>query len=74
MHILQITPASSDSRSGNRTTAERWAAILESLDHQVTTMSEYAEGGNYDACLALHAYKSGLHFVGPAPRRPLFWR
>ena len=55
--MLVICPAAPGSRSGNRTTALRWAAKLRTLGHRVRIVEEY-EGQPCDLMLALHAHKS----------------
>ncbi len=57
MKILMITPARPASRSGNRTTATRWAAILRKLGHQVIIANKY-KGEAVDVMVALHAWRS----------------
>ena len=57
MNIILITPARPASRSGNRATAGRWAAILRKLGHRVDISTEYT-GKSYDLMIALHAWRS----------------
>jgi len=57
MKIAITVPPSSVPRSGNRHTAARWRAFLRSLGHHVHVGTDW-NGGNDDALLALHAYKS----------------
>ncbi len=57
MKIALITPAPSQSRQGNRVTAERWAAILRALQHRVVVAQEY-DGKSFDMMIALHARRS----------------
>jgi putative glycosyltransferase (TIGR04348 family) len=57
MKIALITPAGVRSRSGNRHTALRWAAMLRTLGHRVEVQSEW-NGEAADAMLALHARRS----------------
>ena len=57
MKISLITPAPKSSRGGNRTTAERWAAILRALGHQVTVATAW-DGKPADLMVALHAWRS----------------
>ena len=52
-----ICPAAPGSRSGNRTTALRWAAKLRALGHRVRIAEKYS-GQPCDLMLALHAHKS----------------
>ena len=55
--MLVICPAAPGSRSGNRTTALRWAAKLRALGHRVRIVDEY-RGQPCEVMLALHAHKS----------------
>jgi putative glycosyltransferase (TIGR04348 family) len=55
--IILITPAQPRSRSGNRNTALRWAALLRSGGHRVSVQVEW-NGEACDLMLALHARKS----------------
>jgi len=57
MRISLVTPARPDSRSGNRTTAARWAKILHSLGHHVDVEVDYS-GADVDLMVALHAWRS----------------
>jgi putative glycosyltransferase (TIGR04348 family) len=57
MNIILITPARPQSRSGNRTTALRWARILRELGHRVHVTSEY-QGSSAELMIALHAWRS----------------
>ena len=57
MQVALVTPADKRSRSGNRTTAARWAAILRGLGHRVSVTQAY-EGGATDLLIALHAWRS----------------
>ena len=73
MNIILITPAPERSRTGNRTTALRWAGILRHLGHRVVVATAYA-GEPYDLMIALHAWKSApaiLRFRCLYPERPL---
>jgi putative glycosyltransferase (TIGR04348 family) len=70
MRIFMACPAPPPSRTGNRVTATRWAALLEQLGHAVTIAQEY-EGEPFDVMIALHARKShsavkGFHRRNPA--------
>lgn len=56
MRIRIVCPAPRGSLSGNRVSAQRWAAILESLGHDVQ-ISTYLEGP-CDLLVALHAKRS----------------
>lgn len=57
--ISLITPASAQSRQGNRVTARRWGRILRALGHRVTIAQEY-DGKPCDLMIALHARHSHL--------------
>jgi putative glycosyltransferase (TIGR04348 family) len=57
MKIALITPAGARSRSGNRHTATRWAAMLDSLGHRVRVSVRW-DGRAADAMIALHARRS----------------
>jgi putative glycosyltransferase (TIGR04348 family) len=57
MKISLITPAGKQSRSGNRTTAARWARLLRELGHKVC-VAEADEGGHADLMVAIHAWRS----------------
>jgi putative glycosyltransferase (TIGR04348 family) len=73
MKISLITPASKDARTGNRTTAVRWARILRSLGHRVRVAVEY-DGEAADLMVALHAWRSAAsieRFHTRHPQRPL---
>lgn len=57
MKINLITPAKKHSKSGNRTSAERWASFLKAAGHQVDINTEY-DGSPCDLMIALHAWRS----------------
>jgi putative glycosyltransferase (TIGR04348 family) len=57
MKIALITPAGARSRSGNRHTAMRWAAMLRSLGHSVKIAVAW-DGRPADLMIALHARRS----------------
>jgi len=57
MKIALITPAGARSRSGNRHTATRWAAMLRSLGHRVRVSVKW-DGRPADVMIALHARRS----------------
>ena len=57
MKIIQITPAGRKSKSGNRTTADRWTRVLRDLGHDVETLTEY-QGQSADMMVAIHAWRS----------------
>ena len=68
-----MTPAGKRSRTGNRTTAVRWARILGELGHRVT-ISEGTDGAGADMMVAVHAWRSAASiraFSERHPERPL---
>jgi putative glycosyltransferase (TIGR04348 family) len=69
MKIALITPAGARSRSGNRHTAMRWAAMLRSLGHRVRVSIRW-DGGAADAMIALHARRSHASIVRFRERFP----
>jgi putative glycosyltransferase (TIGR04348 family) len=69
MKIALITPAGARSRSGNRHTAMRWAAMLRSLGHAVR-LSRRWDGREADAMIALHARRSHASIAGFRERCP----
>ncbi len=72
MRIRIICPAPAGSRSGNRTTALRWARILRSLGHRVAIAGRYA-GEPCDLLVALHArrtFDALRAFTRQHPERP----
>ena len=74
MRIALVTPAKAGSRTGNRHTALRWAAMLRAAGHRVEVTSEWAGQGDPDVMLALHARRSHasvLAFARAFPERPL---
>ena len=73
MKIALITPAGKHSRSGNRHTAARWAAMLRALGHKVQ-ISVHWDGRAADAMVALHARRSHdaiVRFRQSFPASPL---
>ena len=73
MNIVIITPVRSSSRSGNRTTTERWAGMLRVLGHKVRIATEFA-GEPAELMIALHAWRSAesiRRFRNLHPDRPL---
>lgn len=73
MNIWLVTPAPRGSRAGNRASANRWAAILRRLGHQVTVSTTY-DGESADLMVALHAWRSAqaiARFTEVYPQRPL---
>jgi len=69
MKIALITPAGARSRSGNRHTAIRWAAMLRSLGHGVRVSVRW-DGRAADAMIALHARRSHASIVQFRERFP----
>jgi len=69
MKIALITPAGARSRSGNRHTATRWAAMLRSLGHKVRVSVKW-DGRPADVMIALHARRSHDAIVGFRERFP----
>lgn len=57
MKISLVTPAGAGSRSGNRTTADRWARFLRQLGHEVL-VEEVWGGEPSDLMIALHTRRS----------------
>ncbi len=73
MKISLITPAARRSRSGNRTTADRWGRILGEFGHRVH-ISEIYDGADADMMVALHAWRSAesiSSYREKFPDRPL---
>ncbi|MGH3663424.1 MAG: selenoneine biosynthesis selenosugar synthase SenB [Micromonosporaceae bacterium] len=71
--ILLVTPTPPGSEHGNRITAQRWAAIIRDLGHQVDVRQTY-ERGPYTALIALHARKSAdaiRRFAADHPGAPI---
>ncbi len=62
MKIALITPAGALSRSGNRHTAVRWAAMLRAQGHKVLVSTRW-HGQAADVMLALHARRSHTSIV-----------
>jgi putative glycosyltransferase (TIGR04348 family) len=73
MKVGLVTPAGAGSRSGNRTTADRWARFLRELGHEV--LVEEAWGGERtDLMIALHTRRSHpsiSRYAGGFPDHPL---
>ncbi|MGI9334269.1 MAG: selenoneine biosynthesis selenosugar synthase SenB [Gammaproteobacteria bacterium] len=73
LRIQIITPARPGSRSGNRTTALRWARIMREMGHRVAVATQY-RGAAVDVLVALHAWHSADSvgaFRDRHPRRAL---
>jgi putative glycosyltransferase (TIGR04348 family) len=69
MKIALITPAGARSRTGNRHTAARWAAMLRSLGHDVRVAVEW-DGRPADLMLALHARRSHASIAAFREKQP----
>jgi len=69
MKVALITPAGARSRSGNRHTAMRWAAMLRSLGHRVRVSIRW-DGRAADTMIALHARRSHASIVRFRERSP----
>jgi putative glycosyltransferase (TIGR04348 family) len=73
MQIAIVTPSAASTRTGNRHTAQRYAAFLRSAGHRVRVASAWDER-ECDLLLALHALKSHesiARFAARHPDRPL---
>jgi putative glycosyltransferase (TIGR04348 family) len=57
MRIAIVTPSASSTRTGNRHTAQRYAAFLRGAGHRVRVASAW-DGAECDLMIALHARKS----------------
>jgi len=71
--ISLIIPANKQSKSGNRTTALRWARILREADHHVRVDVDYG-GEAADLMIAIHAWRSAaaiLRYRESFPGGPL---
>jgi putative glycosyltransferase (TIGR04348 family) len=71
--IAIVTPAAASSRTGNRHTAQRYAAFLRSAGHAIRLAEEW-DGRESDLLIALHARKSHesvARFRARFPERPL---
>jgi putative glycosyltransferase (TIGR04348 family) len=58
MRIALVTPAGKGTRSGNRHTSLRWAAMLRAAGHRVDVRVQEPPQDRADALLALHARRS----------------
>src|SRR5512134_2658953 len=73
MRIAIVTPSAASARTGNRHTAQRYAAFLRDAGHRVRTASAW-DGAECDLMIALHARKSSesiARFRARFPARPL---
>ncbi|MGH2719230.1 MAG: selenoneine biosynthesis selenosugar synthase SenB [Actinomycetota bacterium] len=73
MKILLVSPISPGGRTGNTTTAQRWARLLRELGHRVEIHGDFA-GQPGDLLLALHARRSASsirHFASERPGHPI---
>jgi len=73
MKIILITPAGKQSKTGNRSTAVRWARLLRGLGHSVI-IQETWDGSRADSMVALHAWRSAesiAQFTEKYPASPL---
>ena len=73
MRIAIVTPSAASTRTGNRHTAQRYAAFLRGAGHRVQVSSRW-DGDDRDLMLALHARKSHesiARFHARFPARPL---
>ena len=73
MRIAIVTPSAASVRTGNRHTAQRYAAFLRGAGHRVRVASSW-DGGACDLMIALHARKSHesiARFRARFPARPL---
>ena len=74
MKIALITPAAAGSRTGNRHTALRWAAMLRAAGHSVRVEQKWDRERPADLMLALHARRSHASikaFRHLHPKKPL---
>lgn len=73
MKITLITPAKKHSKTGNMSTALRWAGILRDQGHRVDISDTY-NGQVYDLMVAIHAWRSAASiskFKAKFPDNPL---
>ena len=67
--IAIVTPARAGTRSGNRHTAQRWAAHLRAAGHRVSVDTAW-NGKSCDLLLALHAHRSHQSILAYRKRFP----
>jgi putative glycosyltransferase (TIGR04348 family) len=67
--IVIVTPARAGTRTGNRHTAQRWAAMLRGAGHRVAVATEW-DGRAADLLVALHAKRSHASIVRFSRERP----
>jgi putative glycosyltransferase (TIGR04348 family) len=73
VQVEVVTPARPGSQHGNRVTAERWAALLGELGHEVAVTTSWS-GQTCDVLVALHARRSAAavrDFRTGHPDRPV---
>lgn len=73
LNISLVTPAGRTARTGNRTTAVRWAGLLRDLGHHVRVSTE-DHALDADVMVAIHAWRSAesiRRFAEAHPERPL---
>lgn len=73
MKIHLVTPAKKNDRNGNRTSALRWARLLQKQGHKVQVETDY-NGEPIDLLIALHAWRSAeaiQRYKSLFPRGPL---
>ena len=69
MKIILITPATKQSKTGNRVTATRWARLLRGIGHRVSVQSDW-DGMPGDMMVALHAWRSATSIARFRTRYP----
>ncbi len=69
MKIILITPATKQSKAGNRTTAVRWARLLRDIGHRVIIQSDW-DGTPADMMVAIHAWRSASSIESFHQQRP----
>jgi putative glycosyltransferase (TIGR04348 family) len=73
MNVILVTPSPRGARTGNRTTALRWAAMLRSLGRRVVVANDWS-GEPCDLLIVLHARRcaeAALRFRRARPDAPL---